>query len=264
MPVNQPRLEAFGRLLSRQGLRHDVQYILSKHVSMSRLKPERLRFCKHNRHAYITYLHEFLMIFQHVSLLSLFLSLCFHLFAAVLFAMANLRYPPPMFSLPFILLVFFHTTTASSLLFHNSNPLRSRDHNDPHLICSPTKWTDIVVFFFGNYFAHAATIKSLPGEGKLSTVGTVVGALLFPASGVVRGLTAILTLSVFAGTDLETAARAGALCMVVRSKTWRPPAREETYKDALVKVAARPNGVDAGIALHFTTDSQRQTSLNRY
>jgi hypothetical protein len=31
-----------------------------------------------------------------------------------------------------------------------------------------------------------------------------------------------------------------------------------------VKVAARPNGVDAGIALHFTTDSQRQTSLNRY
>ena len=99
---------------------------------------------------------------------------------------------------------------------------RISDHGNPNLICLPTKWTDIVIFLLGNYIAHAATVKSNPGESTKSTVANVVGALLFPTSGVFRGVSAIASLGIFAKTPLQTAARAGALCMVVRTKKWRP------------------------------------------
>src|SRR2546423_328016 len=50
-------------------------------------------------------------------------------------------------------------------------PNGTTDHGDPHLLCLPAKWSDIALFFFGNYLAHAATVKSLPGEPALSVEG---------------------------------------------------------------------------------------------
>ncbi|PMD28625.1 hypothetical protein NA56DRAFT_683959 [Hyaloscypha hepaticicola] len=86
---------------------------------------------------------------------------------------------------------------------------------NPNVICRPAKWTDVVVFYLGNYVAHAATTLNLPGQSPLGVVFVILAALFFPISGVFRGFRAISTLAIFAETELQTAARAGALCMVV-------------------------------------------------
>ena len=51
---------------------------------------------------------------------------------------------------------------------------------------------------------------------------SIVCSLLFPVSGVRRGVKAIYQRAILAKTPLEAAARAGALCMVVRMPEWRP------------------------------------------
>jgi len=75
-----------------------------------------------------------------------------------------------------------------------------------------------MIFFLGNYIAHAATVISGPVQDLTSTMTLVILALLFPTMGIVRGLSAIVNLVIFAKTDLQIAARARALCMVVRSR----------------------------------------------
>jgi hypothetical protein len=97
-------------------------------------------------------------------------------------------------------------------------PAGTGNHGDDHLLCTPSRWTDIFVFFFANYVAHAATVKSIPGEPALLAIWALLCALLFPVSGVMRGVDAILQHAVTARTPLEAASKAGALCMVVRTK----------------------------------------------
>ncbi|KAJ7048857.1 hypothetical protein C8F01DRAFT_1003694, partial [Mycena amicta] len=76
--------------------------------------------------------------------------------------------------------------------------------------------TAILGFFLGNYIAHAATTLSYPGEEFGDYVQTIVIALLFPTAGVVRGLDAIFRCAILGTSDLMCAARAGALCMLIR------------------------------------------------
>lgn len=102
----------------------------------------------------------------------------------------------------------------------NSNitlPVGTTDHGQPGLLCLPTAWTDIVVFFIGNYVAHAATIRLEPGTSIVDTVLAIIWALLIPVSGVQRGVRGILSFAKFGKTDLQIAARAGALCQVIRT-----------------------------------------------
>ncbi len=87
--------------------------------------------------------------------------------------------------------------------------------------------SDYLSFYLGNYFTHVATVKTYPGESIKSTLKALVLALLFPASGSARGLTAIVRCAVLQRTPLQKAARSGALCMVVRSAEWRPPQPQE-------------------------------------
>jgi hypothetical protein len=96
-------------------------------------------------------------------------------------------------------------------------PAGTTSHGTPGLLCLPTKWTDVVVFFLGNYVAHAATIRLEPGTSTVDTVLFVVRALLIPVSGVNGGIRGILSLAKFGKTDLQIAARAGALCQVIRT-----------------------------------------------
>lgn len=91
------------------------------------------------------------------------------------------------------------------------------NHRDPRLLCRPTRWTDIMVFYLGNYIVHAATTTSLPGESPCDRLVAICCALLFPSSSVVRAMNAILSHPVSGKHDLETAARAGALCTVIRN-----------------------------------------------
>ena len=94
--------------------------------------------------------------------------------------------------------------------------------SDLQVLCTPSKWTDVAKFLLANYVAHAVTVKSVPGESFISVLKNVVCSLLFPVSGVKRGVDAIYQRAILAKTPLDAAARAGALCMVVRSREWRP------------------------------------------
>jgi hypothetical protein len=65
------------------------------------------------------------------------------------------------------------------------------------------KWFDVAVFFLANYFAHAATIKALPGESTIDLAFAVFLAIAFPFPGVARGLGAIARHASFYVTSLR-------------------------------------------------------------
>jgi hypothetical protein len=92
-----------------------------------------------------------------------------------------------------------------------------------------------VIFYFGNYFAHVATVQTYPGESLRSTIQALVLALLLPAAGISRGLTTIIRFAKLQKTPLQTAARAGALCMVVRTKDWQPLSGEPPIDGIVVR-----------------------------
>ena len=92
------------------------------------------------------------------------------------------------------------------------------NHGDPHLLCKPSNWTSILSFFLANYAAHAATVLSYPGESSFSYAVNVLLALLLPATGFLRGCNAIVRFANLVTDDLTKAARASALCMVIRSE----------------------------------------------
>jgi hypothetical protein len=65
-------------------------------------------------------------------------------------------------------------------------------------------------------------VKSFPGESTAENIVSLLFALLYPASGIVRGLDAIFRHAVFTKHELQRAAQVGALCMFVRSNLWTP------------------------------------------
>ncbi|CCD47342.1 hypothetical protein BofuT4_P005010.1 [Botrytis cinerea T4] len=107
-------------------------------------------------------------------------------------------------------------------------PNSTTQHGNEHILCLPiTKdyWPSVaavIIFFATNYLAHAATVKSSPGDDTLLQGCNALLALFFPMSGLLRALNAIVRLPIFARNELEKACRAGALCMVVRAPHWRP------------------------------------------
>ncbi|EON66749.1 hypothetical protein W97_05995 [Coniosporium apollinis CBS 100218] len=118
-----------------------------------------------------------------------------------------------------------------------SVPEGTTDHGDPNLLCTPTSWTNIVSFYLGNYLAHAATVKSPPGGRTAGMIADVVGSLLFPPFMALRGVQAITSMAIwpiFGKSDLRTATRAGALCMIVRTTSWKPEAGD-VVSDAMQK-----------------------------
>ncbi|KAI1745716.1 hypothetical protein F4680DRAFT_403065 [Xylaria scruposa] len=110
-------------------------------------------------------------------------------------------------------------------------PYGTSQHGHDNLLCVPTLWTTIVRFFVTNYVAHAFTLWSKPGEKTLEKVFASILALLFPVSGLARGVDAIWRHAAFhTGTSLirnllgfvsnkyeiDKAAKAGALCILAR------------------------------------------------
>jgi hypothetical protein len=96
-------------------------------------------------------------------------------------------------------------------------PAGSTNDSNPLLFCTPPKWYDIALFFFGNYVAHAVTVISASGEPWHETLEIALMALLFPISGVTRALPAIIHRAAAERDPVARAARAGALCMVART-----------------------------------------------
>jgi hypothetical protein len=141
------------------------------------------------------------------------------------------------------LCVVAYTVTASPL--QNITlplPAGTSNHGTPGLLCTPTKWTDIALFFLFNYVAHAATVLTRPGERSDDSIASVVGCLLFPVLGLYRGLEAIFSGAVFVkNDDLRKAARSGALCMVVRGNDWRPVDGDAMGNAVFKRAKAEPN-----------------------
>jgi hypothetical protein len=108
-------------------------------------------------------------------------------------------------------------------------PQGTTNHGDPTLLCIPPTSIDILKFFLLNYFAHALTVVSYPGESTVDVIMTMIAAVLFPTSGamrgigsILRGIGLILRSSPWQATDLQRATQSGALYMVVRSRRWKP------------------------------------------
>jgi hypothetical protein len=110
------------------------------------------------------------------------------------------------------------------------SPLNATNHNSPDIFCVvPAPWFGVMLFYLGNYAAHAATLITYPGEDPIYIGAAILYALFFPTTGIVRGLNAIFRRARVGGkfpfiedSALRVAARAGALCMVVRTEKWRP------------------------------------------
>ncbi|KAL2030141.1 hypothetical protein VTO58DRAFT_109334 [Aureobasidium pullulans] len=120
-------------------------------------------------------------------------------------------------------------------------PNGTTQHSNERILClpiTPKYWPSIsavVVFFAANFLAHAVTVKSSPGDATCVQACNAFLALMFPTSGLLRALNAILRFSRAAQTGLDKACRAGALCMVVRGRHWQP----EDLSDLRVGVVHR-------------------------
>ncbi|KAL9596660.1 MAG: hypothetical protein Q9219_005655 [cf. Caloplaca sp. 3 TL-2023] len=103
-----------------------------------------------------------------------------------------------------------------------SNGTITNEGDGTQVWCQPTKWYDVLWFIFTNFVFHALSVRSLPGERSLTSTVLKFCCFLVPYTGVRRGLCLILRASNLAGNDLQAAARADALCMVIRNPEWRP------------------------------------------
>ena len=110
----------------------------------------------------------------------------------------------------------------SSQNFTLQVPDGTTNHGDPRLLCTRSKWSDVATFFLANFVAHAATVKSDPGQPMLGWILSMLLALIFPTAGVFRGLDAIRRSAIIGGSPLQKARKAGALCEVVRVQGWEP------------------------------------------
>lgn len=123
-------------------------------------------------------------------------------------------------------------------------PYGTSNHGKPNLLCTPATWSDLAGYLLFNYVAHGATVVSYPGEPALDVLLCVVTAILFPTFGVIRALNFIVRHPVLtAKNNLEMAARSGALCMLVRSSSWKPQ-QGDNIKNALIKVKDPGNEPD--------------------
>ncbi|KAL8784955.1 MAG: hypothetical protein Q9195_008821 [Heterodermia aff. obscurata] len=114
------------------------------------------------------------------------------------------------------------TARPASSSGNNTSLSDSSDSSDGQLYCEKTTWYGICWFFFTNYLLHALSVRSLPGENVYSSTAFKLCCLLVPYTGVRRGLSLISRASSLTKDDLQAAARAGALCMVIRKPDWRP------------------------------------------
>ena len=128
-----------------------------------------------------------------------------------------------------ITLVFFLTRPSHARPSVSGNDTISDDLPASVIVCTPTYWYDVVWFYFANYLLHALSVRSLPGENLFSSIVFKLSCLLIPYTGLRRGLCLIARAANLTHDDLQAAARANALCMVVRAADWKPEDGEVTH-----------------------------------
>lgn len=114
----------------------------------------------------------------------------------------------------------------------------------PSVYCGPVSWQSIVFFCILNYGTYVVTIKSFPGDKIWKSVAWTIAALLVLVSGILRGCLSISRGKVFFETDFQYADRADALCVLARSKKWKPRV-SESIQGCRVNGTNTPNEGDA-------------------
>lgn len=87
-------------------------------------------------------------------------------------------------------------------------------------------WFEVGLFFFVNFVIHVFTVRPDPGNGNIYGFLVAFLALIFPYTGVLRACRTIERLAALEKIrkgrgDLHCAARAGALCVIARTKGWK-------------------------------------------
>lgn len=97
------------------------------------------------------------------------------------------------------------------------------------VVCSSASWQDMVTFFLVNYITHAVTVRISPGTKEIESAILIATSLLLPFRGTAQARDDIQRGTRFSTTNLQKAARAGALCVVARSaeKNWCPEKGEQ-------------------------------------
>ena len=95
------------------------------------------------------------------------------------------------------------------------------NHGNDDLFCLPATWYQVVIFFVINYGSHAVTIRSRPGQTYYHAARDIMHALICPFSGVRRAIDSFGRSSWPSENNFIKAARAGALCIVVRNNEWQ-------------------------------------------
>jgi hypothetical protein len=80
----------------------------------------------------------------------------------------------------------------------------------------------VLRFIATNFIAHAFTIKLSPGFDTTYTFMFSLMALVFPYFGLVTAVRNVEHLASFEESPLDSAAKAGALCTLVRTRKWKP------------------------------------------
>ena len=101
-------------------------------------------------------------------------------------------------------------------------PEGTSTHGDANLLCTPTRWTDVLIFLLANYVAHVLAIVSRPGEHSRHLLYRNIIAFLFPFSGMIYSLETISRHALLVKEPLQRAGRARALCVVIRDTSWKP------------------------------------------
>ncbi|KAF8247327.1 hypothetical protein K440DRAFT_551415 [Wilcoxina mikolae CBS 423.85] len=88
---------------------------------------------------------------------------------------------------------------------------------------------EILKFIGTNYMAHAFTARVAPGYGDLYSALFGLASLFFPYIGLVTACRSLEQLAWLEPDPLKRAARAGALCMVIRTRYWKPRPHDKVW-----------------------------------
>ena len=92
---------------------------------------------------------------------------------------------------------------------------------DPSLVEKSKITWEVLKFIATNYLAHAFTVSIAPGYGWLYSLLFSLGSLTFPYIGLVAACRSLEQMAILERDPLQRAAKAGALCMVTRTKYWK-------------------------------------------
>jgi hypothetical protein len=109
--------------------------------------------------------------------------------------------------------------------------------------CTAIDFKGVLVFFLGNYVAHAATVPSRAGGKWMEFFPFAFLSLMYPLFGLLRAVALLEKHLRFGKDEIGLAIAQGAVMVAVRSKDWGPPTHDQL--------------VFVGLPQEFFADTQR-------